>query len=334
VPIQFSLTPEEAEYVRTNNTIFCHEFDIILPYHDPMRGRAWVNRAWIANAQIFADALSEQPVADDTRSRYVDAAMVLLRRPDWTPFRPTWMKILEPLPKCDTNNKKDIVRMLNHAVSRPEEPLVVRVVGDGQSVINFKQAKATRKERYGNIWIDPADMHAFAHCVYAGHSLFWTCFSEACAKRLQRRHIEAHPVNLDDDRFDHHKMFVLVQYCAIMAYLHTIFPMEVMLDPVRLMRAVQHNAGLLVLSQFALIHGSPIATWVRAVRSNDGLQLDELWQYYYHLHRASHKTTYSCISIIRAVNRYCVLRTLRNIKVNRATISMSGRKGCNAPYDK
>ena len=52
------------------------------------------------------------------------------------------------------------------------------------------------------------------------------------------------------------------------------------------------------------------------------------------MHRASHKTNYAHICILRAINRYCVVKSLRNIKYNRATVSMNGRVGCNCAYDR
>ena len=43
-----------------------------------------------------------------------------------------------------------------------------RVIGDGQTVIMLKNCKKARPERYRSIWVDPADMHAFGHSIYAG----------------------------------------------------------------------------------------------------------------------------------------------------------------------
>ena len=40
------------------------------------------------------------------------------------------------------------------------------------------------------------------------------------------------------------------------------------------------------------------------MRSNNGVELDHLWHWFYHIHRAAHKTNYAQISIIRAVNRW------------------------------
>ena len=146
--------------------------------------------------------------------------------------------------------------------------------------------------------------------------------------------LQAHPKDLEEDKFEQHKVFVLVMYLAIITYFHGLFGSDVMASASQLFARVQHHGGLKVLYYFMLLHGGPICLWWRATRSNDGAVLDRMWQWYYHMHRASHKTNYACISIIRAINRFCVLRTLRNIKYHRATVSMSGRRGCNCAFDR
>ena len=56
-----------------------------------------------------------------------------------------------------------------------------------------------------------------------------------------------------------------------------------------------------------------------------GVVLDKAWAYFFHIHRAAHRTNYSQIGIIRAINRYCVHPTLRRLKLLFATVSMNGR---------
>ena len=43
-----------------------------------------------------------------------------------------------------------------------------RIIGDGQTILMLKNVKVKRPERYKSIWVDPADMHAFGHSIYAG----------------------------------------------------------------------------------------------------------------------------------------------------------------------
>jgi hypothetical protein len=62
-----------------------------------------------------------------------------------------------------------------------------RVIGDGQSVLAWKDLKVASPDKYRYLLIDPADMHAFAHAMYAGHILFWYCLLQHCARKLKRR---------------------------------------------------------------------------------------------------------------------------------------------------
>ena len=229
----------------------------------------------------------------------LDAGMMLVCRPEYDPPRgPTYANYLPAIPTCDTNNIPDCVRILRMALNRGNQH-VVRLIGDGQTVLNMKNLKRRRPAMHAGIWIDPADMHAFAHSTYAGHYLFWDAIGQACKKRLQRKRVEPHPKDLDDDKFDIHKVFVLVMYISIMVYFHEILGLEAMRSAAGLHRRVQHNAGLKVLYYFALLHGGPICLWWRGFRSNDGAIMDGMWQWYYHLHRAAHKTNYSNVYEIK-----------------------------------
>ena len=64
-----------------------------------------------------------------------------------------------------------------------------------------------------------------------------------------------HPTDLEDDKFDGHKVFDLIVFLAMMMFFAEIFPPEAVSDPVRLLSLVRHNAGLTVLFYYALMHG-------------------------------------------------------------------------------
>ena len=115
--------------------------------------------------------------------------MLLVARPEYDPpGGPTYVSFPPALPRCDTNNIPDCVRILRYAANRGDH-LVTRLIGDGQTVLNLKNIKRRRPEKYAGIWIDPADMHAYAHSIYAGHYLFWDALGNACSIRLQRKRI-------------------------------------------------------------------------------------------------------------------------------------------------
>ena len=75
---------------------------------------------------------------------------------------------------------------------------------------------------------------------------------------LQRGRIEEHPTDLEDDKFDGHKVFDLIVFLAIMIYFTETFGEDVVKDPIRLLSAVRHNAGLTVLFYYALMHGNSV----------------------------------------------------------------------------
>ena len=89
--------------------------------------------------------------------------------------------------RCDTKGEPDNIKIMQEMMEHSPGAQVRRMVGDGQSVLAWKDLKVKYPERFRWLLIDPADMHAFAHAVYAGHILFFHCLLEHCASKLHRR---------------------------------------------------------------------------------------------------------------------------------------------------
>ena len=210
----------------------------------------------------------------------LEGAAALVARPDYE-TEPTFVTYLPAIPRCDTLSVPDNRRVLAELVSHSPGSLVRRVIGDGQTVQRLRTLKKANPERYRWLWIDPADMHAYAHAIYSGHIVFWDCLLLHCKEKLGRRHIEQRPYDLSDDKFEAHKVFNLVVYLAIVVFFSEIFDKDVLRSSSRTFDACSGHAGLLTLHWFAYLHGQNVCSWWMAQRSNDGGELDKLWLWYY-----------------------------------------------------
>ena len=281
---RFALTQQEVEQIKAHG-IYAEPFTTILPYLELSASEKWLSDAWRELAGVVlsvpGDALA--------------GALLAVSRPQYN-TDPTFVEYQDAVPDCDTNSYKDVVKMLSFLMRLTVGCLVRRVVGDGQTVLMLKNVKCKRPDRYKSTWIDLADMHCFAHSIYAGdnnmlphvvnkwrlivwcklvcavctvgHFLFWQCFLQACANKLQRRTMEENPKNLEEDKFERHKVFDLIVFLATMVFFVKHFPREVVASPARLSQLCSRHAGLMVMFQYAFTHGCPILSWWTATRSN------------------------------------------------------------------
>ena len=209
IPKQFTFTAAERAHLLNGNGIYELPFDVIIPHHNYTSCRAWLSEAWSQNSAIFLGAF------EDGEDDPISAGLYLIHRPDYT-TEPTFYSLPNPLFDCDTKAHKDTARILKHATTRKIEvhededftvkhyrPLCVRLIGDGQTVLNCKNAVRLNPDKYNGVVVDAADMHAEGHSTYAGHGLFYMALLESCANAVQRRHILPHPTDLEEDKFNH-----------------------------------------------------------------------------------------------------------------------------------
>ena len=112
---------------------------------------------------------------------------------------------------------------------------------------------------------------------------------------------------MEDDAHDHHKDFYVIVTAAILVFWFKHLPHAMLVNPGRFHTQIKCNAGMHVMFWYVFHVSIPIICWISAVRKNSLYPMDGLWNWFYHLNRCLHKTQMAKISVIRAVNRYCIL---------------------------
>ena len=112
--------------------------------------------------------------------------IALLGRPNVNCGDPAYLTDLSPLMKCDTNNPSDMVRIVRHAREHYDgrTPLILRMTGDGQSIITLSWLKRRWPDMYKHVLITNGQWHSHGHFMLQAVKLFWSCFYCTCAKHL------------------------------------------------------------------------------------------------------------------------------------------------------
>ena len=150
---QFSLSEEEVDACKTKG-IYCKSFDAIVPEFEWGKCMQFLKGLWMEQVSMVLGAAMN--------------VLILVTRPEYDPPSATFVNYQDCIPDCDTKTYRDNMRIMLWVMVATVGYCVRRVIGDGQSVLMWKNLKKKRPERYKSIWIDPADMHAYAHSIYAG----------------------------------------------------------------------------------------------------------------------------------------------------------------------
>ena len=206
------------------------------------------------------------------------------------PGGPSEFDILEPLMQCDTKSYSDAIKIERHLGSHSLPSRVVDVaIGDGQSVILWKNLKCRWPMQYARWLIGVGGFHKHAHTMFGLNEMFWYCLVCWCLTFVGITKVFVVTQNLEHNNYAHvqqaHHMITL----AIMAYLvqDVVAPSPSLLlrDPELYLQQVD-SASAVVLVRYLQYAGFPILQWQRAAREGDGRKLKKLFAYSHHVFRS------------------------------------------------
>ena len=263
-----------------------------------------------------------------------DGVILLVNRPSYQPEAATHMTYGQCIPKCDTKTPAELVRILGVMEEWNQHAHVYINVSDGQSCINETAIKRRFPHRYRKHLAMSAGLHMNGHDSGGKNFLYWLAMTEACADHLEKRHVEQHFKNFNDDRWDHLKFFLAEVECAVQLFFDTHFSPESMQSWDVMFNSYQHNATLVVMMYFSLQVGTPHIGWMRGTRSNRVEIHDVCMGWKLHTSRAAHQTGSVKICLIRQVGRYCAWDGIRTYLEQEASVSMNGEMGGNTFEDR
>ena len=199
-----------------------------------------------------------------------DGVILLVNRPNYKPDGATHMTFGQCIPKCDTKTPAEIVRTLAQMEAwNPEADIYINV-SDGQSAINETSVRRKFPHRYRKHLTMSALMHVFGHDGGGKNFCYWPAMTEQCSWWLEKRHVQEHFKNFNEDRWDHLKNFLAEVECAVQLFFDLHFTPESMDSWDVMFNSYKHNATLTVMMYFSLHVGTPHIGWMRGNRCNRG----------------------------------------------------------------
>ena len=154
----------------------------------------------------------------------------------------TELKVLRPIPDCDTNNSKDMNKYINQLLEMYPEAAAICAHQDAQGVLTMKGIKVKREERTRHIILLPGGMHKGVHMLtYAGQHSYSENLIMPIAEAVEFKKIEARPQDLEQDKADNHRKLQHAIALACKFILLKKYGTET--SARRMHRAVQGNAA-------------------------------------------------------------------------------------------
>ena len=168
-------------------------------------------------------------------------------------------------------------------------PLVLHLIGDGQSVLRLRDLKRLHPERYKHVVIGNGHFHSGAHSQFADITLWWWCLLCTCMVTIGKvtvnedgtftGTVKPHIKSLESNSPKHTQQALLAVTVAIIVYFTTVVtepPPELFLsNPTAYLARIQ-NANGVVLAEFLRHCGVPTLLWQRGMRGREGQTLDDL----------------------------------------------------------
>ena len=105
----------------------------------------------------------------------------LLSRPNDNPGHATYLTFMPPLLWTNTQSYVDMIQIVNWCVSFIGcTPLMLHLIGDGQSVLRLRDLKRMHPDRYKHVLIGNGHFHSGAHSQFADVTLWWWCLLCTC----------------------------------------------------------------------------------------------------------------------------------------------------------
>lgn len=295
--------------------------------------------------EFSADALSSVQQAAVAAGKPAESlslreiGQALFGRRNVDPGGPSEFDILEPLMQCNTMSYKDSIKIEAHLAQRSGPTRIIDVaIGDGQSVILWKNMKARWPFRYARWLIGVGGFHEHAHTMFGLNEMFFYALVAWCLAVMGITKVFMVTKDLEHNNYAHVQQAHHAIVIAIVAYLLqdvTSPPPALFLrSPTLYLQQVQHASGevLLMYLRFA---GFVILQWQRAAREADGLKLKKLFAYSHHVFRSvCHKPVCAQISLIALLGFCCALPALQKVLLATVSLSLLGRLGSNMYTDR
>jgi len=276
-----------------------------------------------------------------------DAMGRLLSRPNTGPVVACYLTFMPPLLWVNTQSYVDLIRIVAWAVDYCGcTPLVLHLIGDGQSVLRLRDLKRLHPQRYKHVLIGNGHLHSGAHSVFADITLWWWCILCTCMLAINKAQRDGAGFkgtvlpdihSLEGNAVLHTQEGILAVTVAIIVYFTTCVksptPELFLSDPIVYMSQVQNATGI-VLVEFLRHVGFPTLMWQRATRGREGVTLDDLHCLALHKHRCAHKTSSSQISLLHLISIYGTHPELRTYLRDRLFVAMTPNVGSAVGTDK
>jgi len=265
----------------------------------------------------------------------------LLSRPNDDPGGATYVTFMPPLLRVNTQSYVDLIAIVAWCVSYLcLTPLVLHLIGDGQSVLRLRDLKRLHPERYKHVVIGNGHFHSGAHSSFADVTLWWWALLCTCMVTIGKVTVNADGSltgtvrpqikSLESNATAHTQEALLAVTVAIIVYFTTKVtqpPPELFLsDPIVYLSRIQNASGI-VLAQFLRHSGVPTLMWQRGTRGREGKTLDDLHCLALHKFRCAHKTSSSQISLLHLISIYGTHPELRPYLRKRLFVSLTPNVG-------
>jgi hypothetical protein len=200
--------------------------------------------------------------------------------------------------------------------------------------MTFKSIKVQRPDRYGHIILLPGGMHESIHTlVYAGQHSYSECLTMNISDAMGFKKIDKRPQDLEQDKADAHKNFLLAIACCCKFLLIQKYGATMTSKRMQTAVVASGDAGDMVMFFFNLQVGEQLIKYQHATRASQGNTMDACKNWMAFLGWANHKTTYNRVHIIRALARYCTHPAIQKVIVHKSTCNMNGRVGTDFHID-
>ena len=116
----------------------------------------------------------------------------LLSRPNDNPGRATYLTFMSPLLFTNTQSYIDMIKIIAWCISFLAcTPLVLHLIGDGQSVLRLRDLKRRHTDRYKHVLIGNGHFHSGAHSGFADVTLWWWCLLCTCMLCIKKVSVDA-----------------------------------------------------------------------------------------------------------------------------------------------
>ena len=277
-----------------------------------------------------------------------DAMQRLLSRPNDDPGGATYLTFMPPLLWTNTQSYVDLIGIVSWCISFIGlTPLVLHLIGDGQSVLRLRDLKRLHPERYKHVVIGNGPFHSGSHSVFADVTLWWwalLCTCMLAAGKVTRETdgsfkgtVRPEIKSLDCNATEHTQQALLAVTVAIVVYFTTKVtspPPELFLsDPIVYLSRIESATGI-VLAEFLRHSGVPTLIWQRSTRGREGDTLDDLHCLALHKFRCAHKTSSAQISLLHLISIFGVHPELRAYLRSRLFVSLTPAIGAAVGADK